>query len=56
MNPVIEAEALRQTEESLREFVTVAKNIGISQESVALMLRTIADELSPPDSPTVTIN
>jgi hypothetical protein len=48
VSPIIEAQALRETEESLREFITVARNIGLSRGSLALMLRTVADELVPP--------
>lgn len=46
--PVIEASALRETEDALRELVRVAQNIGCRNLSLALMLRAVADDLDPP--------
>lgn len=48
LDPVIEAAALRQTEDALREMMTAAKNCGMSKASIALMLRSLADEMDPP--------
>lgn len=45
---VIEAQAMRETEDSLREFVKVCQNIGLNKVSIAMLLRTVADELDPP--------
>lgn len=46
--PTIEAAALRETEDYLREFIRAASNTGIGKPSLALMLRAVADELDPP--------
>lgn len=48
LSPVIEAALLNQTEEALREVVQTAENCGASKESLAMMLRRLADENSPP--------
>ena len=48
MNPSIEAAAMRETEDALRQFVQVAQNVGLSKVSIAMMLHTVADELDPP--------
>lgn len=51
--PTIEAAALRETEDYLREFIRAASNTGIGKPSLALMLRAVADELDPPQIVTV---
>lgn len=48
LTPTIEAALLDQTESALREFTTVGMNCGISKGQMAMMLRTMADELCPP--------
>lgn len=48
--PVLEAAALRETEDALRELVKCGQNIGCSNISLALMLRSVADEI---DAPTI---
>lgn len=48
LSPTVEAAAMRQTEDAFRELVMVSQNIGLSKESIALLLRTLADEISPP--------
>ena len=44
----LEASALRETEDALRELVTVGRNIGLRKISLAMLLRNVADELDPP--------
>lgn len=52
--PVIEAAAMRETEDALREFMRVAHNAGLSNTALAIMLRVVADEIdSPPPSSTL---
>lgn len=46
--PVIEAAAMRETEDALREFMRVAHNAGLSNAALAIMLRVVADEIDPP--------
>lgn len=53
LTPVIEARALQETEDALREFLQAAQNIGLTKESLGMMLRTVADEISPPNTITV---
>mgnify|MGYP001081321857 CR=1 FL=1 len=48
LTPAIEAAALRESEDALRELITAFTNIGLTKDQVALMLREVADELSPP--------
>lgn len=48
LTPAIEAAALTETEKYLREFVQAAVNTGIMRASLQLMLRRVADDLSPP--------
>lgn len=48
LDPKVEAAALSQTEDAMRELVQTARNCGMHKESLAMMLRAIADELSPP--------
>ena len=48
LTPIIEAQALRETEDALREFVRVAHNVGLAKPSIAMMLRSVADEMDPP--------
>lgn len=45
--PAVEAAALQETEEALRELVKVGHNIGCHKASLAMMLRAVADELAP---------
>jgi hypothetical protein len=45
--PHIEAAALRETEDALRELVKVAQNIGCGNPSIAMMLRSVAEDLHP---------
>jgi hypothetical protein len=58
LSPVIEAAAMRQTEDALRELMQTAENVGLSRPGLAMLLRTVADELQPPgiihDAPTLT--
>lgn len=46
--PQVEAAALDETEKALRELMTVGRNIGCNKVSLAMMLRTVADEMDPP--------
>lgn len=46
--PAVEAAALDETEKYLREFVQSAVNAGISKIQMVMMMRNLADELSPP--------
>ena len=46
-DPVLEAAALRESEDTLRELVAAFKNIGLEKEQISMMLRAVAEELSP---------
>lgn len=48
LDAAIEAGALDETEQAMREIVKVGHNIGLSKPALAMMLRAIADELLPP--------
>lgn len=48
LDAAIESGALDETEKALREIVQVGQNIGLHKAQLALMLRTIADEMNPP--------
>lgn len=50
LSQTIEAQALRETEDSLRELMRVGHNIGLKKASLAMMLRTVADDLDEPPS------
>lgn len=43
-----EAGALRETEDALRELMSVGKNIGLRKAALAMLLRDLADEMDPP--------
>ena len=43
-----EAGALRETEDAIRELMSVGKTIGLNRMSLASMLRSVADEMDPP--------
>ena len=45
--PVVEAAALRETEDTLRELIRCARLCGMEKAALALMLRTLAEELHP---------
>lgn len=46
--PQVEAQALDETEKALRELMTCGHNIGCNKISLAMMLRSLADEFDPP--------
>lgn len=48
LDPVIEAAAMRESEDALRELVQVFQNVGLGKPQVATMLRAIADQIDPP--------
>lgn len=47
MNPTMEAAVLRESEDTLRELTTAFKNIGLHPAQIAMMLRSVAEELDP---------
>lgn len=49
MDPTLEASALTQTEDALRELVQAAVNIGLNKASLRLMLLNVADDMKPPE-------
>ena len=48
LDAALEASAMHETENALRELMQVGKNIGLRKASLAMMLRSIADEMDPP--------
>ena len=51
LTPVIEAAVMRESEDTLRTLVSAFRNVGLGKEQIAMMLRAVADELSPPEPP-----
>ena len=47
LSPQVEAQALQETEDAVRELMKVGHNIGCHKASLAMMLRTIAEEMAP---------
>jgi DNA-binding transcriptional regulator YhcF (GntR family) len=47
LTPIIEAQALKETESALRELVQVSINCGISRAQMAMMLKSIAEDYEP---------
>lgn len=47
VDPVIESQALDETEKAMRDLVQVGFNIGLSKMALAMMLRSIADDIEP---------
>lgn len=47
LDPVIEAAALDQTEQALRELVQVSINCGLKRMQLVLMLRKVAEDFEP---------
>lgn len=43
-----ESKALQESEDTLRDLARCFENIGISRAQIAMMLRALADEYSPP--------
>ena len=48
LDAAMEASAMHETENALRELMQVGKNIGLRKASLAMMLRAVADEMDPP--------
>ena len=47
LDPVTEAAAMRESEDALRDMLKVFHNIGLGKEQIAMLLRSLADEVSP---------
>lgn len=47
LNPVIEAQALDETQGALRDLVQTALNIGLKPAQMQMMLRSAASDLEP---------
>lgn len=58
-SPEVEAQALNETEDAMRELIKTGRLIGISKASLAFMLNRLSNELMPsagdvhPEAPTV---
>jgi hypothetical protein len=47
MTPEMEAAVLRESEDTLRELTTAYRNVGLNPVQIAMMLRSVAEELDP---------
>jgi len=47
-SPEMEAAVMKQSEDALRELATTFRNVGIPKAQIAMMLRSVADEIDPP--------